>query len=393
MKKCITQVLIIFVLLYLVKIDVYATTSSTQEDSVESYYNEFYDSVDLDALEKEIGQAGQKYNMAGDIPFKEIYSLLLEGKVNEALQRAIDSFFTGISNEIESNKALIVKLILLVIIAAVFNNYSSILKFSYVGEQGFYITYLLIAMLLMQSFSLAYTIAEEAVFYIKDIMECMLPAFYMSIIMCGGLSTSQMVNSMFLWMLSLVEKLLTVFVLPGIRIYFLIIVLNQINSKDRFSKLAGLIKQGIEFSLKAIVTVIIGLNIMKSMLVPVYENVKYNVLQKGLSVIPGGASLSGLSTILIAAGVLIKNSVGIAAVIVLLVLGSVPLLKLLYFYVIYKVILAFVQPISDARILAGLQGASDSTGILLKATATSIVLCVLSIAIVILTTNVKLYTS
>jgi stage III sporulation protein AE len=279
----------------------------------------------------------------------------------------------------------------LVVIGAIFNNYSSILKFSFVGEQGFFITYLMIAVLLMQSFTLVYDMAEETVYYIKDLMTCMLPAFYMSLVLCSGLTTSQMVNSMFLTMLTVVEKILLNVVLPGIRIYFLIVVLNQINQKDRFSKLASLIKQGLQLILKAVVTGIIGLNMMKSILLPVYENAKYNVLQKGLSVVPGGSSLSGLSTILVGAGVLIKNSVGLAAVVVLLVLASVPLLKIFIFYVIYKVILALIQPISDNRILAGIQGAADSTGVLFRATATSLVLSVLSIAIILLTTNVRFY--
>ena len=130
---------------------------------------------------------------------------------------------------------------------------------------------------------------------------------------------------------------------------------------------------------------------MKSILLPVYDNAKYNVLQKGLSVVPGGASLSGLSTILVGAGVLIKNSVGLTAVVILLVLGSIPLIKIFCFFVVYKVILALIQPISDSRILAGIQGAADSTGMLLRATSTSIILSVLSIAIVLLTTNVRLY--
>ena len=108
--------------------------------------------------------------------------------------------------------------------------------------------------------------------------------------------------------------------------------------------------------------------------------------------IPGGTSISGLSTILLGASVLIKNSIGITAVIVLLVLGGIPLLKIFCFYIVYRVILALVQPISDKRILSGIQAAADSTGILLRAAATSIILSVLSIAIVILTTNVKLYT-
>lgn len=362
-----------------------------EEEMVNQYYDSFEDSVEIADLEEELANINRKYGKQETVSFKEVYQMLLEGKVEEAIGQVVENFFESITGELAQNKELLVKMIVLVIVAAIFNNYSSIIKFSFVGEQGFYITYLMIAVLLMQSFFLVYDVAEETVYYIRDIMECMLPAFYMSIVMCSGLTTSQMVNSMFLWMLSFVEKVLLSVVLPAIRIYFLIIVLNQINSKDRFSKLAGLLKQGVQFLLKAVVTGIIGLNVMKSILIPVYDNAKYNVLQKGLSVIPGGTSLSGLSTILIGAGVLIKNSVGIAAVMILLVLGGIPILKILCFYVIYKVILALVQPISDSRILAGIQGAADSTGILLRATATSIVLSVLSIAIVILTTNVRLY--
>ena len=362
-----------------------------EEKMINEYYSTFSENAEIADLEESLSDINRKYGKQETVSFEEIFRMLLEGKIEEAIGQALESFFESVTGEISQNRELLAKIIILVIVAAVFNNYSSIIKFSYVGEQGFYITYLLIVVLLMQSFLIVYDVAEETVYYISDIMKCMLPAFYMSLVMCSGLTTSQMVNSMFLGMLSFMEKVLLTVVLPSIRIYFLIIVLNQINTKDRFSKLAGLLKQGIQFILKAVVTGIIGLNLMKGLLIPVYDNVKYNALQKGLAAIPGGSSLSGLSTILVGAGVLIKNSVGIAVVLILLVLGGIPLLKLLCFYVVYKVILALVQPISDGRILKGIQGAADSTGILLRATATSVVLSILSVAIVILTTNVRLY--
>lgn len=368
-----------------------ASEYETGSEMEGAYYDRFYEYADIENLEWELNEINHRYGREEMIDFDDIYSLLLEGKVEEAIGQAVEGFYESVTSEILQNRTLLVKLMILVIIAAVFNNYSSILKFSFVGDQGFYITYLMIAMILIQSFSLIYDMAEETVYYLKDIVECMLPALYMSIVLCGGLTTSQMVNSMFLWMLSFLEKVLLTVILPAIRIYFMIVILNQINSKDRFSKLAGLLKQAVQFLLKAVVTGIIGLNVMKSILLPVYDNAKYNILQKGLSVIPGGASLSGLSTILLGAGVLIKNSIGITAVIILLVLGSIPLLKIFCFYIVYKVILALVQPISDNRILAGIQGTADSIGILLRALSTAIVLSVLSIAIVILTTNVRLY--
>ena len=356
----------------------------------EPYIEEYEEAVDLEGLDADLNGIRRAYGMEEDISFQDVFRILMSGDVEGAIQKALESFYRGMLVEVLENRTLLIKLLLLVVIAAVFHNYSSILKVSYVGEQGFYITYLMIAMLLLQSFSLVYNMAEELICYIKELMECLLPAFYMSVVLCSGFTTSQMVNSMFLYMLSILEKLLLYLVLPTIRIYFLVVVLNQIQSKDRFSKLAALIKQAVQFVLKAVGTGIIGLNVMKSILVPVYDNAKYNVLQKGLSVIPGGSSFSALGTILLGAGVLIKNCVGISVVILLLVLGGIPLLKMFTFYISFKIILAFVQPISDNRIIAGIQGACDSTGVLVRAAGTSLVLSVLSIAIVILTTNVRL---
>lgn len=365
--------------------------SSESDDLLESYYDNFYENVDIRSLEKELQSINRRYGKSEAISFEDVFSLLIEGRIDEAIQETTVQLYENITLEIKENSQLIIKLILLVIIAAIFNTYSSVYKFSYVGEQGFFVTYAMIAVLLLQSFSLVFDLAKETIYYINEIVTCLLPALYMSLVLCSGLTTSHMVNTMFLWMLSVIEKFLLGIVLPGVQVYFLIVLLNQISAVDRFSKLADLIKQGLRFALKGIVTGLIGLNVMKSILVPVYDNAKYNMLQKGLSIVPGGSALSGLSTILVGAGVLIKNSVGITVVIILLVMGSIPLLEIICFYVVYKVILAMVQPISDERILKGIQGAADSTGILLRATTTSLVLSVLSVAIVIMTTNIRLY--
>ena len=395
-KKMIYYLFLVAGLIFLCTYKEYVIASEQEslienDDLLDSYYDSFYENIDIGNLEKELQSINRKYGKSDEISFEDIFSLMMEGKIDEAIQETILQLYENITLEIKENSRLIIKLILLVIIAAIFNTYSSIYKFSYVGEQGFFVTYIMIAVLLLQSFSLVFELAKETIYYINELITCLLPALYMSLMLCSGLTTSHMVNTMFLGMLSVIEKFLLGIVLPGVQIYFLIVLLNQISTVDRFSKLAGLIKQGLQFSLKGIVTGLIGLNVMKSILVPVYDNAKYNMLQKGLSVVPGGSALSGLTTILVGAGVLIKNSVGITVVVILLVMGTIPLLEIVCFYVVYKVILAMVQPISDERILKGIQGAADSTGILLRATTTSMVLSVLSIAIVIMTTNIRLY--
>lgn len=218
-----------------------------RQERVKQYYDDFFEDSHMDRLSDELSRINQQYGRNYDIDFDEIYELLIHGKMDEAISIVIQSIYTSIGDEIIDNREIIIKLLVLVVIAGIFRNYSSVFNFSYIGEQGFFATYLMIAILLMQSFTLIYNVAEETIMYIKDIMLCLMPAFYMSIVLCSGLTTSQMVNSMFLGMLTFLEKLLLNVILPGIRIFFLIIVLNQMNQKDRFSKLAGLIKQAVGF--------------------------------------------------------------------------------------------------------------------------------------------------
>ena len=355
-------------------------------------YGMYDEYANINEIEDELNVIGSGYGVEKKVSFKEIYKLLLDGDVASALYSCIEVIGSSLTSEILDNRTLLLRLIVLIIIAAVFNNYSSVLKYSYVGEQGFFITYLMSCAILLRSFFMIYDMSEEALSHISEAMKCMLPAFAMSLIMCSGIATSQMTNSIFVVVLAIMEKILLLGVLPMIRIYFLISLLNQLNGKDRFSKLAELVKQISEWILKGFIAGVIGLNAVKSMLIPVAENVRYNMLQKGINMIPGGSSFSSLSSIFIGAGVLIKNCVGLTAAIVLLVIGSIPVIKLLYFYISYRLVLAAAQPISDQRILAGIQGACDSTAVLIKTVMTGIALCVLSIAIIILTTNVRLYT-
>lgn len=351
-------------------------------------YDLYEDLSSLDVIGNDISEVNERYDADDAVSFEQIYTALLDGDVQAAIAMSIDGICHGLTSELLDNRVLLSRLMILIIIAAIFNNYSSVLKFSYVGDMGFYITYLMSAAILIRSFTLIYDLAENAVEYVSELMKCMLPAFSMSLVMCSGITTTQMVNTLFVWMLGIMEKLLCYGILPAIKIHFLIVLLNQLNSRDRFSKLAELIKQGTEWILKVFTAAILGLNVMKSMLVPVYENVKYNMLQKGINMIPGGSTFTGISNIMIGAGVVIKNCVGIAAVIMLVVLGCIPVVKILFFYICYRLILAAAQPVSDPRLLMGVQGACDSTAVLMRTVLTSLALCILTIAIIILTTNV-----
>ena len=382
LTKCFLTMLIITMIIWFA-----GFYSFARESVIENYDT----AAKVENTSDKIDEIMDSNDLDSNVSMKELYKLLLSGKVDEVINLAVTNICTNVTFDMIKNKEIISQLILLVIIAAVFSNYSSVLKFSYVGEQGFYITYLMSAVLLLKSFMIIYELTEQTIVYIKEMMECMLPALSMSLIMCSGITSSQMTNSALIWMLSLMERLILNALLPAVRIYFLIVLLNQISGKDRFSKLAALIKQSVEWILKALIAGVTGMNVVKSLIAPIYDNVRFNTLQKGISLLPGGSNFTGLSSIFIGTAVLIKNSIGVAGAVMLIMAGMVPMVKILVFYISYRLVLAFTQPISDSRITSGIEGACLSTEILLRLTAASVGLCVLSIAVVLLSTNVRFF--
>ena len=76
-----------------------------------------------------------------------------------------------------------------------------------------------------------------------------------------------------------------------------------------------------------------------------------------MAMIPGiGNAVNGVSELLLGSGIMIKNCVGAAALIVLVILVSVPMAQAGCIVFFYKVAAAVVEPVADKRIAGCLKG-------------------------------------
>ena len=87
------------------------------------------------------------------------------------------------------------------------------------------------------------------------------------------------------------------------------------------------------------------------------------------------------SDVLLGSAMLIKNGVGAAALVVLIMLCLIPLTKLAVIMCAYYVLAAVLQPVSDERITDCLSGMGNGVRLLLKTVFTMLVLFLLSIAL------------
>ena len=99
--------------------------------------------------------------------------------------------------------------------------------------------------------------------------------------------------------------------------------------------------------------------------------------------IPGIGNIAGSVTdVLLGSAVLIKNGIGAAALIVILLLCMAPLLKLGILVVILELSAALIQPVSDKRMTGCVAGVGDGIKLLFRAVFTVAILFIITIVVV-----------
>ena len=320
--------------------------------------------------------------------FSEYISDLISGKEIFSYTEVINKSKEGVVIELKSNTGNFTALIAIAIIAAVFTNLSAAFKNNQVADTGFYITYLLLFTILTSSFVAASKIAVTTLTSIFDFMKVLIPSYIMALAFSTGVTTSYVFYQSTLFLISFIDFLLLKIIIPMINIHFIITIADNLSKEDKLSKLSELLSQGVSWSLKSVLTLVIGLNATQGLISPVLDRVKRTGILKTAEAIPGiGDILGGVTESVLSASILLKNAIGIAGVVVIMVVCAVPLLKLGVTTLIYKISSAFVQPISDKRLINCISATANAAGLLLHTVFVAVVLFVITITIIAVTTT------
>ena len=323
-----------------------------------------------------------------EFDFGAYVSKLVSGEKPFSLTSVANELVGSVKAEIKDNLSTFGSLVTVALIAALFTNLSMAFKNNQVSETGYYVTYLLLFGLLIGSFITASRIATTTISSILDFMRALVPTYFMSVAFTSGATTSMMYYEAALMLITLVDFIIIRVIIPMINFYLVIVLANNLSKEDMLSKLADLLATAIGWILKSMLAAVIGFNAIQGLIVPVVDQVKRSTLIKASEAIPGiGDALGGVTQTILGAGVLLKNAIGVAGLIVLISIVAVPFLKLLVVTAIYKIGSAVLQPISDKRFIECISASGKSAALLLQTIFVGTVLFLLSITIVAVTTG------
>lgn len=320
--------------------------------------------------------------------FGKLVGDLIRGENDISFSQILIKIKDGILGEIRANIKDLTAVIAIAIIAAIFTNISLAFKNNQVSDTGFYVTYLMLFAVVTTSFFKVSNIAYDSIGRILDFMKVLVPTYIMSLALSTGSATSYIYYQFTLFLITLVDIVLLKLIIPVINIQFIIAIANNLSKEDMLSKLSELLSEGVSWLLKTLMTLVITLNAISGLLTPVADKLKKNGIFKAAKAIPGlGDVIGGVAESVISASVLLKNAIGVAGLVILIIICAVPLLKMGVTSLIYKLSAAVIQPISDKRIINCISVTADACVLLFNTVLVGLVLFVITITIIAMSTT------
>lgn len=353
-------------------------TCSAQEQE-EPLAEDYLDELDLSGIQDTIDELFPE----AELDFRESIVQLMEGKnpvSGGEMKRLLRKLVLG---ELENQKTIIIRILILAVVAAVFANFVRIFEGSQISDIAFYMIYLLLFVILMKAFEELNRMAGDNIGRILHFMKLLLPVYLVTASLAAGSVTAVGFYEVTLLIITGAQVIIHYIVLPGIKFYVLFLLLNHLGKEDYLSKLSELIRLGLSWLLKTLLAVVAGVQTVQALLLPAIDSLKSTVLNRAAGAIPVlGNTLNAVTETVLGTAVLLKNAVGVAGMIAVVLLCMTPAVRLAVCTMLYKAASAAVQPVSDKRITECISGVGEGTALLLKTVGTTGIMLLLTLAIV-----------
>ncbi len=284
--------------------------------------------------------------------------------------------------ELLAQKQLWLHILILALAAAVLLHFADVFQNRSVSHISFCMIYMILFLLLIVSFQNSMGIAGEVMEHMRDFMTVLAPACFLAMTFSACTVSAGIYYEFILLLIAVMRWFTEVFVLPCTEVYILLVLANHLSKEERLTRFSELAELLVEWSLKAVLAAVMGFHMIQGLISPAADAARNTAVSQGLEMVPGvGDISSSVTDVLLGSAMLIKNGIGAAALVVLIVLCLIPLTKLAIIMAAYYVLAAVLQPVSDERITDCLSGMGNGVRLLFKTVFTMLVLFLLTIAL------------
>lgn len=337
----------------------------------------------LDRLEFSEIQDSVDEILGDDFKFRDTVSELIRGGQPFTPESFLESLLEQFRENWRVEKKLFFSILVLGIAAALLGNFSNIFRSQQIAEVSFEVTYMLLFLVLLQIFTGAMEITVRVLTGLGEFMRAFVPAFFLSVTLAAGGATALVFYQFLLSLIYLLEWILEKGLLPLIQVHVILVFINHLTKEEYLSQLSELVTKVSGWALKSMLALVVGFNAIEGLLTPAIDALRTTAFGRAAQAIPGVGNIAGSVTdVILGSAVLIKNGVGVTALVVLVLFLAAPLVKLSVLMLLLQVSAALLQPVSDKRMVGCVVGVSEGLKLLLQLVFTAAVLFMLTIVVV-----------
>lgn len=350
-----------------------------QAEEEEPFWAEIEEELNLE----EIDEGLWKGEELEDFSFVDTVKKLLAGELPFDLDQLADLAGDFFLRELKNQRKMALQILVIVLASAVFSNFVRVFESSQIADISFYMMYLLISTLLMQSFWSISRIVENACTAICSFMKVLLPAYLVTVVFTAGSVSALGFYEITILGMNLLQVVILEVLFPVIRFYLVLLLLNQMSKEDYFSRLARLVETVVGWAVKTIPGLVLGLQAVQCLVAPAVDSLKNSALHRLLKAIPGiGSALDTAAETVAGSALVVKNAVGGAGILALAAICLTPLLKLAACILVFRLLCAVIQPICDKRMVEGIESISGAAVLLLRILISSMSIFIVSLAMI-----------
>lgn len=321
--------------------------------------------------------AGNSWDLNG------VFELILSGNLKDAARMVFKGIGSAFAAEFYGMKGTLLAVLLLGLLSVLVSGFLSSFENHQIAEIAHSIFYLLLLAVLLKVFTKCFSTAKRTLEAMAQFSGFVLPALCLSLGPAAGTVTAAGYYELALLLIFLVESFILRLCFPLIPVFMLLLLMNGVWEEGKLAALMELLEKGLQAAAKFSLTAITGLGFLQSMVAPALDGLKRSAAQKAVSAIPGlGGLAEGTTQLLLGSAVLVKNSLGLFALLALAALVAAPFGELFLYGAMLKLSGALVGVVADKRLTSCIMRTADAIFLALKLAACSAVSFFIMTAIV-----------
>lgn len=354
-------------------------------DLFEASLEEQIRTLDTEALERFV--AGLDEDIRRAMPTFDLRSLLRgeEGTWSFDGRKLLTELARYMGREVVFQSRLLGQLVVLAVLCALLQNVGRAFGGPGAAEVAYLVAFLVIMFLALRSFQSALDIGRQTVSAMTSFMFALLPLLSTLLAAAGALSSAAVFHPLLITVVTMVAGLIEGVVFPLLFFTAVLAVASNMVEGFPFSRLAHLARHAGIVVLGLSLTVFLGIMVVRGALAPIADGVALRAAKflTGTFIPIVGRMMADAVEVVAGGAVLIKGAVGAFGLLAIIVLAAFPLAKILSIVLIYRVVTALVQPISDGRLVSALEGLADTLTLLMVAVGSVAVMFFIGVTVVI----------